>query len=175
MDLSPHGAPRAVFAGSRPAGIEVERRFLVSADGWRPHVFTTSDLREGLLCAEGGNKVRVRTDGQAAWITIKGPRTGPVRAEFEYPVPLADAEAMLATLCGNTVLEKRRHLLRHGDHLWEVDVYGGALAGIVHAEIELASAEEAFVLPDWVGEEVTGDPAHSKSALQRRLAPASVA
>jgi len=160
-------------ASRSAAKIEIERRFLVRDEGWRSSVIESLSLRDGILSAAGGSKVRVRTDGQGAWITVKGPRVGIVRPEFEYPIPLADAEEMLATLCVGAVIEKTRHRVpRHG-HVWDVDVYGGALSGIVHAEVELAREDEPLSLPSWVGEEITGDPAYSKRALFDRVGRAA--
>lgn len=165
MDIGSLTAPGFALAAGRPRRIEIERKFLVRDDAWRSQVVGTRDLRDGLLSAEAGNKVRVRTDGRAAWLTVKGPRAGLARPEYEYPIPLADAEAMLDRLCGSVVLEKRRHVVHHQRHVWEVDVYAGVLAGIVHAEIELAAEDEDFERPAWLGAEITGDPAHSKRAM----------
>jgi len=162
----------AVRSGASPAStakIEIERKFLVRDDGWRSSVIATMALRDGLLAQEAGSKVRVRTDGTTASITVKGPRVGLARPEFEYPIPLADAESMLAMLCIDMIIAKTRHLVPHGGHIWDVDVYEGALAGIVYAEVELRREDEPLSLPSWIGAEVTGDPAYSKRALLARL------
>ncbi|CAH0311979.1 CYTH domain-containing protein [Roseomonas sp. CECT 9278] len=149
---------------------EIERKFLVIDDGWRAAVTETVHLRDGLVATFGGGKVRVRiATAQGAppraWVTLKGPRSGISRREFEYAIPLAEAEAMLAEFCDGHVVEKHRHLVPHAGQVWEVDVYGGPLTGVVHAEIELDSATAAVIPPPWLGPEVTGQPQHSKRAL----------
>jgi CYTH domain-containing protein len=153
-------------------GIEIERKFLVTGEGWRaaargPGVV----MRQGYLSLPGGGpQVRIRLAGPQAWLTIKGPG-GLVRAEFEYPVPVADAEAMLA-LCPVPVLGKTRWDVPHEGHLWTVDAYDAPapLAGLLLAEVELDAEDAAPALPDWVGAEVTGDPRFSNAGLARALA-----
>ncbi|MBE3639579.1 CYTH domain-containing protein [Mangrovicoccus algicola] len=135
---------------------EIERKFLVTGDGWKPAVLRSVALRDGLISEAGGRKVRVRFyDGQAT-LTVKGPRSGLSRDEFEYPIPAADARRMLERHCAGRILEKTRHHLRHEGRDWTVDVYGGLLAGIVFAEIELEAEEAGFARPPWLGREVTG-------------------
>ena len=151
--------------------VEIERKFLVAHDGWRSSVTGTRHLRDGLLASFGSGKIRVRIDGEKASITVKGPREGITRVELEYAIPKADAEHMLAAFCGENLIEKTRYLVPHGEHLWEVDVYEGQLNGVVHAEVEVENADTTLDVPDWIGEEVTGQPEHSKRALLRlRLA-----
>ncbi|TCZ63211.1 CYTH domain-containing protein [Roseicella aquatilis] len=155
-------------------GTEIERKFLVAGDGWRREAAGPGvPLRQGYLAGGGGPEapvVRVRLAGPRAFLTIKGPGLT-TRAEFEYPIPVADAEAMLATLCAPPVLEKVRHRVEHAGLVWEVDVFGGHLAGLVLAEVELDSADQAVALPDWVGREVSGDPRYVNSNLARATAP----
>ncbi len=145
-------------------GIEIERKFLVREDAWRAGVTAVRSLRQGYLAIDGGNTARVRTDGLRAWITIKGRTQGISRAEFEYEVPLADAEGLLA-LCGERLVEKRRHLVPHEGRTWEVDEFFGANAGLVLAEIELAEADEWVTLPPWLGQEVSADPRYTNARL----------
>lgn len=153
---------------------EIERKFLVAGDGWRAAALGPGlRLRQGYLPNGGGAEapvVRVRLAGTQGFLTIKGPGLL-ARAEFEYAIPAADAEAMLATLCLPPVLEKTRTRVGHGGLVWEVDEFGGALAGLVLAEVELASAEQVPALPDWVGREVTGDPRYMNNRLARAAAP----
>ncbi len=118
----------------------------------------------------GGGKVRVRiaTGANAApraCVTLKGPRSGITRREFEYEIPAIEAEAMLAEFCGEQIVEKTRHLVPHGRHVWEVDVYAGRLAGTIYAEVELDHVAEEVDLPPWLGPEVTGQAQHSKRVL----------
>ena len=130
---------------------EIERKFLVAHDGWKAGVVSSCHIRDGLAADFGsGGKVRVRIAGERATITLKGAREGLARAEFEYSVPVSDAEAMLATFCQGPIVEKTRHLVPHGGLTWEVDVHHGLLAGLVYAEVELAlgthgSVREAVV------------------------------
>jgi CYTH domain-containing protein len=145
-------------------GVEIERRFLVTGPGWRAQAGEGVRYCQGYL-ADGDTKVRIRRAGDAASITVKGPRDGIARAEFEYAIPVEDAEEMLRTLCQRPVLEKTRHEVSHGGHLWEIDVYAGLNAGLVLAEVELSHVDEQVVLPHWAGEEVTGDPRYSTGIL----------
>jgi CYTH domain-containing protein len=153
-------------------GIEIERKFLVAGESWRASAGAGIAMRQGYLAAGGADQpsVRIRIAGDAAFLTIKGPG-GLSRAEFEYPVPVADGEAMLA-LCRFAILAKTRFPVRHAGHLWTVDVFGAptALAGLVLAEVELPDIATDPPLPPWLGAEVTGDPRFSNSALAAALA-----
>lgn len=146
--------------------MEIERKFLVVGEPWRDAERTIL-LRQGYLSTDGPLSVRVRLSADAAWLTLKGPTTNWSREEFEYAIPVADAEAMLA-FCDDLVVEKRRHELRVGDHVWEIDVFLGRNAGLVVAEIELAREDESFQRPDWLGVEVSHDPRYRNSALAER-------
>jgi adenylate cyclase len=137
-------------------GVEIERKFLVSGDAWRQAVTTQTRFSQGYLSRDPARTVRVRIAGAAAFLTIKGATHGATRAEFEYPVPLADAQQLLA-LCDGPVVEKVRHLCPHKGMTWEVDEFLGANAGLVVAEIELADEGQVFARPGWLGAEVTGD------------------
>jgi adenylate cyclase len=145
-------------------GQEIERKFLVKDDSWRSMVESSARLRQGYVAIDGGNTVRVRTSGSEAWITIKGPAEGLARSEFEYPVPLADGEALLG-LCGARVVEKTRHKVRGGSHVWEIDEFAGGNAGLVLAEVELCSEDEHVEFPTWVGREVSGDRRYNNASL----------
>ena len=145
-------------------GTEIERKFLVAADGWRQAPGTP--LRQGYLCNTPERSVRIRTAGQDAWLTVKGATQGVTRAEFEYAIPIADAQALLA-LCGDGLVEKIRHRVDHAGKLWEVDEFQGANAGLVIAEIELNDPDEPFERPPWLGEEVSEDPRYYNASLAR--------
>lgn len=151
-------------------GIEIERRFLVRGDAWRAAATGARRLRQGYLAREGGVAVRVRVDGAAAWLTIKGPG-GLVRAEFEIALPVAEAEEMLVTLCAGRSLAKTRHRVPHGGLAWDVDVFEGPLAGLVIAEVELPDPAHAPGLPPWAGREVTDDTRYANAALASAAAP----
>ena len=150
--------------------LEIERKFLVVNDRWREHVTTKLELTDGLLSRDGDKKVRVRSFGDRATLTVKSRAAGMRREEFEYEIPVADAESMLS-LCGEMVVERTRHLVPWLGHTWEVDVFHGVLEGIVIAEIELPSETTLFERPSWVGAEVTSDPRYKKvNLLTERLA-----
>lgn len=136
---------------------EIERKFLVK-HGWQPEG-EGDYIAQGYLARSGSAVVRVRIRRGRGFLTVKSSANGVTRQEYEYEVPLADAEAMLH-LCELPPIEKHRHLLPAGDgeHLWEVDVFHGANEGLIVAEIELTSEDEAFPRPQWLGEEVSADP-----------------
>jgi adenylate cyclase len=147
-------------------GVEIERKFLVRGDGWRT-LGQPVLLRQGYLSSNPARTVRVRIEGGQATLTIKGKSVGAKRGEWEYPIPLIDASELLDSLCEQPLIEKYRSRIAVGGHTWEVDEFLGANAGLVVAEIELDSEQESFELPDWVGEEVTGDVRYYNSSLIR--------
>lgn len=147
-------------------GIEIERKFIVTSDAWRELADAGKACRQGYLASGKNAAVRVRIMGQTAWLTVKGVRAGISRPEFEYEIPRSDAEALLV-LCGDAVIEKRRHYSTFAGHLWEIDVFSGANAGLVLAEIELKSEDQPFECPPWLGPEVSTDPRYFNAALAR--------
>lgn len=138
-------------------GVEIERKFLVSSDGWRSEVHASESMVQGYFGGDEDASVRVRIVGDRAYLNIKGRTIGARRLEFEYPVPLADAEEMLRELARERVIAKTRHYVRHEGHRWEIDEFGGANEGLIVAEIELGAEDERFERPDWLGEEVTDE------------------
>jgi CYTH domain-containing protein len=145
--------------------IEIERKFLVANEGWRAGVTSASRLRDGLVGSFESRKVRVRIDDERSWITVKGPRIGLGRAEFEFEVPRGEAEQMLREVCVGCAIEKVRHFVPHGGLIWEVDVYERELAGIVMAEVELEREDQELERPDWLCREVTWDARFRLSTL----------
>jgi adenylate cyclase len=145
-------------------GIEIERKFLVAGDGWRQQAARQTRFSQGYLSRDPARTVRVRVAGEHAFLTIKGATTGATRAEFEYEVPVADAQQLLA-LADGPVVEKIRHLCEIDGMTWEVDEFLGANAGLVVAEIELQSEAQAFTRPGWLGAEVTGDARYVNANL----------
>jgi len=137
--------------------VEIERKFLVASPAWRENAVAKRHFRQGYLARAGSASVRVRSDGERAWLNIKAAVAGRSRREFEYPVPLADAEVMLDELCDAGHVEKTRYWVPFGGHDWEVDVFEGANSGLVVAEVELADAREPVEIPLWAGPEVTED------------------
>ena len=149
--------------------VEIERKFLLVSDRWKAGIVQTQLLRDGLLARFGEGKVRIRHAGDRAWITVKGPRSGISRAEFEYEIPLEEAEEILS-ICELPHIEKVRHIVPYGGLSWSVDSHQGLLAGIEFAEVELEHPEQPITLPPWAGEEVTHDPKYRKANLLKRNA-----
>ena len=147
--------------------IEMERKFLLVSDGWRPAVESSGFIRDGLLATSDGGKVRIRIRDGAATLTVKTRQVGCVRQEFEYAIPVDDAERILDGCCGGNIIVKCRHLVRHEGYLWEIDEYDGILKGIILAEVEFDHAGQDIPLPEWVGEEVTAKPAYKKISMLR--------
>jgi adenylate cyclase len=140
-------------------GIEIERKFLVKGDDWR-RLGTPIRIAQGYLGDSIERVVRVRTAGEEAFITVKGLSTGITRLEYEYSIPLQDANEMLERLCLRPLIVKTRWVVRHAGSLWQVDEYHEPRSDLVVAEIELGSVDEAFEVPPWIGEEVSGNPAY---------------
>jgi len=140
---------------------EIERKFLIKDDRWKTD-FSGVEIagiayRQGYLSTDTDATVRVRRQGDQARLTIKGKTQGISRAEYEYPIPLHDANEMLDTLCRKPQIEKIRYRREEGGLIWEIDVFVGDNAGLVVAEVELESESQLIDLPAWVGQEVTGD------------------
>mgnify|MGYP003599189172 FL=1 len=147
-------------------GIEIERKFLLAGDAWRG-LGQAVLLRQGYLSSARERVVRVRIEGEQAMLTIKGANVGASRGEWEYPIPLADAVELLDGLCEQPLIEKYRHRIEHAGMVWEVDEFLGANAGLVVAEIELASEDQPFEKPEWIGAEVSGDARYYNANLIR--------
>lgn len=145
--------------------IEIERKFLVASDAWRAESFLDETIRQGYLARAENVTIRVRViDSDHAVLTIKSREQGPIREEFEYAIPIADAEALLAR-CTGTLIEKVRHSVAFSGRTWTIDEFRGDRAGLILAECELGSVDDALDLPPWTGEEVTNDPAYRNEAL----------
>jgi adenylate cyclase len=144
---------------------EVERKFLVTGDGWKAQAGRGKALVQAYLASTATASIRVRiVDDAEAVITIKSAGSGTSRSEFEYSIPVADARALMKLRQGR-VLEKRRYTVAAGRLKWEIDAFGGDLAGLVIAEIELPSADSAFDRPLWLGREITGDKRYYNDSL----------
>lgn len=150
--------------------IEIERKFLVKNDDWRARATGSTRLRQGYLTAspDGGRaSVRVRVDGKQGYLNIKSVTLGIHRHEFEYVIPLDEANEILDTLSSGPIIDKTRYLVPNGGHVWEVDEFHGDNDGLVIAEIELGSLEEPFEVPDWAAADVSDDPRYYNVSLAR--------
>jgi adenylate cyclase len=145
-------------------GIEIERKFLIDTDKL-PALQNGYTIKQGYIQTVDHTTVRVRIRNNEAFLTIKGKSVGASRLEFEYPIPLQDANNMLDNLCQTSVIDKTRYLVEYEEHVWEVDVFEGSNKGLVVAEVELDSEHEAFCLPSWVTQEVTDDIRYYNSNL----------
>lgn len=150
--------------------LEIERKFLVTSEAWRSLVTASEHYRQGYLLAaeDAPSSIRVRTSGHRAWLNIKGRTVGVMRTEYEYEIPVTDADEILRHLCVGPIVEKTRYFVDCRGRHWEVDVFEGDNAGLVVAEIELASADEALDLPAWIGKEVTSDPRYYNACLVKK-------
>jgi len=145
-------------------GIEIERKFLLSGESWRTHAVGCR-YRQGYICTGAGRTVRVRTVEQKGYLTIKGPSTGPAKLEFEYEIPVEEADELLADLCETPLIDKMRYTVDYRGFTWEIDEFYGDNQGLLIAEIELDNLDQDVDLPDWVGEEVTGDHRYFNASL----------
>ncbi|MFT4663155.1 MAG: adenylate cyclase [Gammaproteobacteria bacterium] len=136
--------------------IEIERKFLLASEDWRKKADKGTIFKQGYLNSQKERTVRIRIAGTKGLITVKGVTVKNSRAEFEYEIPLADAGELLL-LCEKPLIEKRRYIVMENGMTWEVDVFEGENEGLILAEVELESEQQEVVLPDWVGEEVSGD------------------
>lgn len=155
----------------RGMGIEIERKFLVVGEGWRNAVVREQHLVDGLVAMSGKRKVRVRVCGDQATLTIKTREAPGVNGEFEYAIPLADAQELLANHCDGNVISKMRFFVPYEGFILQVDAYEGIMADVILAEVELPRLDCAVSLPSWIGQEVTGDPAYRKINLFWARAP----
>jgi len=145
-------------------GTEIERKFLLKDDSWRSRAMGTK-YRQGYLNSTRERTVRVRTIDDKGFLTIKGINRGATRVEYEYEIPVAEAEAMLGELCEKPLIEKCRYKIEYRDLIWEVDEFFGENQGLIMAEVELESEDQRYEKPQWIGEEVTGDPKYFNSNL----------
>lgn len=138
-------------------GREIERKFLIKDDSWRAVVNRRLQVIQGYLANNERCSVRVRLSGDTGYLNIKDMKIGVSRAEYEWSIPVDEAREILYTLCAPGLIEKTRHYVAMGPHVWEIDVFDGANQGLVVAEIELSAIDEEFLRPPWLGEEVTDD------------------
>ncbi|WP_019571737.1 CYTH domain-containing protein [Thioalkalivibrio sp. ALMg3] len=147
-------------------GREIERKFLLASDAWRDRVVRAQRMRQGYLCGNDRASIRVRVDEGGANLNIKSATLGVERDEYQYEIPVDEAHRLLDTLAGPQV-EKTRHWVNVEGWEYEVDVFEGANAGLIVAELELPSSDAEFPRPDWLGEEVSHDPRYYNTELAR--------
>ena len=145
-------------------GVEIEHKFLVDKDKL-PNLTNGYTIKQGYIQTVDHTTVRVRIRDKEAFLTIKGKSHGISRLEFEYPIPLQDAQVMLTNLCQEVIVEKTRYLIVHKGHTWELDIFEGTNKGLILAEIELTSEDETFTQPSWVTQNVTEDNRYANSNL----------
>ena len=148
-------------------GKEIERKFLLANEDWRENAQGRLFRQGYIINRKPGQTVRVRTCNNSGFLTIKGKSQGITRLEFEYPIPLADANILLDQLCEQPIVEKIRYLVDFKGFTWEIDEFHGDNAGLLVAEIELEAEDQPFPKPPWIGEEVSGDLRYFNSSLTR--------
>ncbi len=145
--------------------LEIERKYLLKNDDWPKE--NGKLYMQGYLCNDTERVVRVRVADERGYLTIKGENSGAVRMEYEYEIPLHEAKEMLEKLCMKPIITKYRYKIPYKGFVWEVDRFLGENEGLTIAEVELEDAHQSVPLPEWVGEEVTGDPRYYNANLVR--------
>jgi adenylate cyclase len=145
--------------------IEIERKFLLVDKSWRQAADAGTRMRQGYLSNSDKSSIRVRISDVAAHLNIKSAEPGCVRREYEYPIPVVEAEELLADLCHDALIEKVRYKVNFSGFVWEIDVFSGANQGLVVAEIELDDLEQKFPRPPWLGREVSDEIRYYNSHL----------
>ena len=144
--------------------LEIERKFLLKNDSWKKEVYDKKEIAQGYLNSNPERTIRVRIIGETGFLTIKSKSKGSVRNEFEYEIPLNDAQQLIE-LCEKPILAKTRDFVNHENHIWEIDVFEKENKGLEVAEVELKNENEPFILPDWIGNEVTHEARYFNSQL----------
>ncbi len=144
---------------------EIERKFLITSDEWRHDADAGIQITQGYMGSNEKSSVRIRINGDSANINIKSKTIGAQRSEYEYAIPLNEANEILTALCDRPYIDKTRYHVNHQGHVWEVDVFAGDNEGLVVAELELTRVNETFSLPSWIGSEVTEDPRYYNICL----------
>lgn len=144
---------------------EIERKFLLKDSSWKKAAGEGTAYSQGYLVGSKKSSVRIRTQGNRAFINIKSATIDITRQEFEYEIPFIEATEMLETLCEKPLISKTRYFIKNGNHVWEIDVFSGDNEGLVVAEIELEDKNEEFEKPGWLGEEVSDDARYYNVSL----------
>jgi adenylate cyclase len=146
--------------------LEIERKYLVDLEKLGT-LENGTRIKQAYLSTNKDAVVRVRVKNDKAYLTIKGSNIGVTRLEFEYEIPLIEANEMLDKLCQKPVIDKTRYLIDYENHTWELDIFYGDNEGLVVVEVELSSEDETIILPSWVKEEVTSDARYYNSNLMK--------
>ncbi len=144
---------------------EIERKFLLKNDDWRQQIQQSIPQIQGYLGTSESCSIRVRVSAEQANLNIKSATLGISRQEYDYSIPLEEAREILAHLCIKPLIEKTRHIVRVGSHIWEIDEFAGENVGLIVAEVELDSTDESFEKPAWAGEDVSDDPRYYNVCL----------
>lgn len=147
---------------------EIEKKFLLKNDAWRTSVQRSRQFIQGYLVGSEKASVRVRLEGEQAFINIKSATLDVTRDEYEYPIPVSDAQEMLARLCDKPLIAKIRHDVMVENKKWEVDEFQEENAGLIVAEVELCAVDEVFVMPPWAGKEVSADKRYYNVCLVKQ-------
>jgi adenylate cyclase len=146
-------------------GVEIERKFLIDKEKWQQLAKPGGVyFKQGYIVSDAQQTIRIRIAGDNAFLTIKGATTGISRKEYEYTIPVKDAQEMLDSFAGS-IVEKTRCYITFAGKVWEADEFLGDNQGLLVAEIELEHEAEEFEIPEWVMEEVTGDGRYYNSNL----------
>lgn len=146
---------------------EIEHKFLLANEDWRKEVSYSKHYKQGYLTSDEHSSVRVRITDDKAWLNIKSATIGSHRQEYEYSIPLTEADEILETLCHKPLIEKTRHFVERDKHLWEIDEFAGDNQGLIVAEVELSEIGEEFAKPSWLGLEVTEDVRYYNNNLSK--------
>ncbi|MFO7603725.1 MAG: CYTH domain-containing protein [Gammaproteobacteria bacterium] len=147
---------------------EIEKKFLLRNADWRAAVQRSRQFIQGYLLGSEQASVRIRLEGEQAYINIKSATLGVSRDEYEYAIPLQDAREMLERLCEKPLIAKIRHEVMYASKKWEIDEFQQENAGLIVAEVELTSVDEPVIMPPWVGEEVSADTRYYNVCLVRQ-------
>jgi len=146
-------------------GTEIEHKFLIVNNDWRKDADEGIHIIQAYMGSNEKSSVRIRINGDLANLNIKSKTLGIQRSEYEYAIPIEEAKEMLESLCDKPYIEKTRFHVMHDSHQWEIDVFAGDNRGLIVAELELESVDEAFTLPDWAGDDVSDDPRYYNICL----------
>ncbi len=147
--------------------MEIERKFLLKNDEWRKKIAQKISIKQGYISTEANSTVRIRITDSKSFITIKGKGINIAHPEYEYEIPTKDAQEMFDLFCNNNSIEKTRYIVNFSNQIWEIDEFEGRHKGLILAEVELKEENETIILPDWIGEEVTGNPKYYNSNLSK--------